>query len=114
MSALLASRKIKGLLAAALFLTSTVLLSRQLSSAGPLDRNINFVCVATGETFSLARSEVVRIPEINPRTGEATLVPCSAENSVLTVNAHYRPIIEDLAERNQHVDAQSLVVRSEP
>ncbi len=79
--------------------------------ASPLPDKITFVCVETGATFNIDRDKVYVIPARNPRTGQATLLPCSERNGVLYVGNHYRGALLNLGEKNHYVDTQTLAVR---
>jgi hypothetical protein len=70
--------------------------------------------VSTGETFNITRKELVCIPMTNPRTGEATLLPCHERNGVLYINQRYGSILGDLGARNRYVDPETLAVRTPP
>jgi hypothetical protein len=50
----------------------------------------------------------------NPRTGEATLLPCHERNGVLYINQRYGSILGDLGARNRYVDPETLAVRTPP
>jgi hypothetical protein len=114
MASIWANKKLRAALAGMLFLLAAALLFRQVSCGGPIKDHIDFVCVATGKTYSLARSKVARIPERNPDTGEETLMPYVRENGVLKVSARYRAALDRLSEKNRYVDPQTLAVRTAP
>ncbi len=88
----------------------------QIGGGGsPLPDGVQFVCVETGDTFWLDRSEIACIPAQNPDTARRTLLPCiKSEDGVLRVGEHYREVLAGLAEVNAHVDTDTLGVRDEP
>lgn len=84
---------------------------------GPVKDRIEFVCVSTGKTYTIARSSFRMLPVENPDTGQATLVPCIRRGPDLYVDAHYREIVEALEqeELNHYVDLQDeLRVKQAP
>ena len=115
MRGILANDKAKIVLVIALFAIAGGIVCYQVFRPGPLSDDINFICVATGAKFSIDRADVSCIPETNPDTGAATLVPCSlVENGVLKVNPHYRSVLEELGQENRYVDMDTLTVKTEP
>jgi hypothetical protein len=80
-------------------------------AGGPVvNPDINFVCVATGRTFSIDRDKINSVPLKNPETGQATLVPCVKRDGKLYMDAHYRSVLADLKEVNRYVDEKTLEV----
>jgi hypothetical protein len=86
----------------------------RLTPTAPVSPTVDLVCVATGETFNIARKKLICIPMRNPRTGEATLLPCHQRNGVLYINRRYGPTLADLGARNRYVDPETLAVRTPP
>ena len=86
----------------------------RVASSSPISRSVALVCVATGETFKMTRKELIYIPMRNPRTGEATLLPCHERNGVLYINRRYGPALTHIGTRNRYVDPESLAVRPPP
>ncbi len=82
--------------------------------SSPVSRSVKLVCVATGETFEMTRKELICIPMRNPRTGEATLLPCHERNGVLYINRRYGPALTEIGARNRYVDPETLAVRTPP
>ncbi len=114
MAGVLTSRSGKILLAIVLFVGAGVLAYRNLSQR-PISRNVNFVCVATGRMFSLDRKGVVTLPAQNPKTGEATLLPCVKDaDGVVRVSGRYAGALQELGAKNRYVDPETLVVRPPP
>jgi hypothetical protein len=83
---------------------------RSLAGGNVVNPDINFVCVATGRTFSIDRDQINAIPLKNPETGEATLVPCVKRDGKLYMDAHYRGVLANLKEVNRYVDEKTLEV----
>lgn len=78
---------------------------------GGLSDDINFVCVETGQTFVLDRDAINTVPMPNPKTGRATLLPCSKRDGKLRVDAHYRQVLKEMPGEKTHVDLNTLEVR---
>lgn len=99
--------------AGVLLVVAGILVYRVATDPGPLGTNqINFICVATGDTFHIHRNEIATVPVENPRTHEATLVPCyEKEDGALYVSEHFRGAVEQLGEKNHYVDMSTLRVR---
>ena len=114
MRAFLASPKGKLTLAALVFVIAGALLIYNFGRGGALPSGIQFVCVATGQTFRVDRTEINAVPFKNPKTGEYTLLPCKSENGVTKIDPHYRQALVALGEKNRYVDNDTLVVRSAP
>ena len=78
---------------------------------------VQYVCVATGETFWLARGKYKILPVANPKSGRKTLVPChERQDGKLQVNSRCRGLISRL-ERDavsKLVDPETLLVRTIP
>lgn len=77
---------------------------------------IQFVCVATGETFWLERKPRA-FPAENPDTGQKTLLPCSeGEDGTISVSRRLRSEIERLEKDgvNKYIDPKTLTVRAAP
>jgi len=74
------------------------------------------VCVATGELFELDPDDVTGFPAVNPKTGQATLLPYEKREDGLYVNAHFREAFEldSIKEANHYVDVESLRVTRTP
>ena len=108
------SQKVKITVAAAVFLLAIACAGYRLAPASPISKSVQLVCVATGETFRMTRKELVYIPMRNPRTGEATLLPCHERNGVLYINQRYGPALADIGARNRYVDPETLAVRTPP
>jgi hypothetical protein len=104
----------KLVIAAAVSLLAVAFAVQRLKSSGPISNSVLLVCVSTGETFNITRKELVYIPMKNPRTGEATLLPCHKRNGVLYINQRYGPVLGDLGARNRYVDPETLAVRTPP
>jgi hypothetical protein len=78
---------------------------------------VQFVCVATGETFWLARGQSKVLPAVNPKSGAKTLVPChKSDDGMLYVSSRCRGLVRQLKEDgiNQYVDPETLLVRENP
>ncbi len=106
------NNRTKVIFAVVLLLGAGLLVFRQYSaSSGPLENRLLFVCVATGDTFTLDREDVVMIPAKNPNTDELTLLPATREDGELRVHARYRGSLQRLREKNEYVDPETLVVR---
>ena len=82
------------------------------ANTGPdIDPHLSLVCVATGRQFEIDRDRIGTVPAKNPDTGERTLLPCEAkENGQIVLVARYRSLLEQLKEKNEHVDPATLVV----
>jgi hypothetical protein len=98
-------------MAGAILVLAALFVGYRLAPAGPVSSYVTLVCVASGETFRISRKELVYIPMRNPRTGEATLLPCHQRNGVLYINQRYGPALEELGARNRYVDTETLAVR---
>jgi hypothetical protein len=104
------------LLLAVVFLAAAgvVLIGYIRQQSGPLASGVEFVCVQTGQTFSLARDKINQIPAKNPKTGEMTLLPCREENGVKYILPRYRGELTDLGDKNRVVDGETLAIRTSP
>ena len=60
-----------------------------------LPSSVRFVCVATGERFSIGRSNLRTFPAKNPKTKELTLLPIYEEQGKFLVAAHYGNYVRD-------------------
>lgn len=87
-----------------------ILYYRSLGGGSPVEADINFVCVDTGQTFTIDRDKITTLPLKNPDTGKATLVPCVKRDGKLYMDGHYRGLLPDLKEVNKHVDEKTLAV----
>jgi hypothetical protein len=83
---------------------------RSWAGGSVVNPDINFVCVATGQTFSIDRDKIHSIPLKNPETGEATLVPCVKRDGKLYMDSHYRGVLKNLKEVNRYVDEKTLEI----
>ena len=84
---------------------------------GPLADRVDFVCVATGKKYALARGDIPTIlPAKNPKTGQLTLVPCEESDGKLIVKPRYAHLLDEpeLAKANKYVDRQTLEVLDAP
>jgi len=78
-----------------------------------LSDRVSLVCVESGDIFVLARAEIRTLPARNPDTGESTLVPCVVDREgTLRVDDAFKHALQEMGERNQYVDRESLQVRS--
>ncbi len=78
---------------------------------------VQFVCVATGETFWLERGKSKILPLENPKSGERTLVPChQSDDGKLYVSGRCRSLIRRLKEEgiDHYVDPETLLVLEAP
>lgn len=78
---------------------------------------VQYLCVATGETFWLARGACKILPGTNPRSGDKTLVPChEREDGRLQVSSRCRGLIRRLERDavNKLVDPDTLLARTAP
>jgi hypothetical protein len=78
---------------------------------------VQYVCIATGETFWLARGTCKILPATNPKSGEKTLVPChKREDGRLQVSSRCRGLIRRLERDavNKLVDPETLLVGAIP
>ena len=115
MAGIFASDKAKLSLAAVLIIGAGGLLFWQFAGSGVIKNDVNFICVATGKTFSIDRKDVKSLPLENPKTGERTLLPCCMRDGVLYVDDHYaRLLFDKLREKNRYVDTESLAVQTAP
>lgn len=110
MAGVLDSNQRKAVLVVILLVVAAGIAYWQWPFGRSLPEQVNFVCVATGATFSLSRDNVRRIPAANPETGEYTLLPCVDEGGVLRVDGHYYEAVLGLADQNRYVDPNTLVV----
>lgn len=87
-------------------------------SRGPSRKGkVQFVCVASGETFWVARGKSKILPLANPKSGAKTLLPChKSDDGELYVSSRCRSLVKQLKEDgiNQYVDPQTLLVRQSP
>lgn len=105
----------KTLLAVVFLVAAAVILIGYVRrQSGPLANSVEFVCVQTGQTFSLARDKIIQVPAKNPKTGELTLLPCHEENGVKYILSRYRGELEDLGDKNRVVDGETLAIRTTP
>lgn len=77
---------------------------------------VQFVCVATGETFWLERKPRI-LPVENPDTGQKTLVPChEKEDGTISISTRIRSVVEQLEKDgiNKYINPETLTVRAEP
>jgi hypothetical protein len=86
-------------------------------SGAPLPNSVSFVCVATGQRFSIARDKIPSLlPAKNPRTGAMTLLPVLEQDGKVIVNPRHASCLRDpeLAKVNKYVDLQTLEVLKSP
>jgi hypothetical protein len=93
---------------------AAILFYRTLAPGPELESDINFVCVATGRTYTVDREQINTFPVENPDTHEMTLLPCVQRDGRLYLDSHYREVLEDLGEVNRYVDEYTLAVKSAP
>jgi hypothetical protein len=84
-------------------------------SAAPLPNSVKFVCVATGEVFSISQKNLPSIlPARNPKTGEMTLLPVTqrADGKLVVPDRAAYDLHQDsdLARVNKYVDTKTLEV----
>lgn len=78
-----------------------------------LPNRFNFICVETGETFNIAKSDLRSIPARNPKTEKYTLLPVMEEDGRMIIDEHYRgSVVGDLKEINKFVDPKTLEVKN--
>lgn len=108
-----ASEKGKLVLAVAIFLIAAGALGTYLFRREPATGAVQYVCVATGQRFSLSREQATQdgIPATNPKTGERTLLPCYQDNGDWYVMRRYGEALEQLGEQNHYVEPDTLKVR---
>ena len=114
MASVFASDKVKLSFAVVLLIGAGILVVWHFSRSGPISKDVNFVCVETGKTYSLTREQAALLPAENPQTHERTLLPCVKRDGVLYVSARYRDSLLQLGERNKYVDTETLAVRTAP
>ncbi len=86
-------------------------------SSEPLPGTVQFVCVATGKTYALARDQIPSVlPAKNPKTGTLTLVPCEKKDGKVVMVPRYRDLLRDpeVEKANKYVDPQTLEVLASP
>lgn len=79
-----------------------------------LPGQLRFVCVATGEQFTIDRRQVKSIPMVNPKTGEATLLPVYEEDGKLMVTVRHAQMSDELSAVNRFIDRRTREVRPPP
>jgi len=97
-------------LVALVVLAAGVALYRSLSGHAPLGKEIRFFCVATGRIYWVDRQEIDSLPVRNPETGELSLLPCIEGEDGLSIDPHYRGLVEELGEMNRYVNVATLAV----
>jgi hypothetical protein len=85
-----------------------------LRGSSVLPNSVKFVCVATGKFFDIASDKIETVPLKNPKTGEATLMPCSQHDGTWRVSPRYRKELQALGEKNRYVDTKTLAVQTAP
>lgn len=90
---------------------AVVIFWRQAGDPDVIPNTIPMVCVATGEHFTLSRGDVKTVPWTNPRTGEATLVPCVTKDGKTLAMSRYRDVVAGFGEKNKFVDPKTLEVK---
>ncbi len=87
-------------------------------SGAQLSDSISFVCVASGQTFSISRKDMPSMfPAKNPKTGERTLLPVEERDGKLFVAGRSARLLRDseqLAKVNKYVDPETLEVLKSP
>jgi len=86
-------------------------------SGAPLPNTVRFVCVATGEQFSIARDKLPNFfPAKNPKTGTMTLLPVTERDGKLIASPRHAYCLREpeLAKVNKYVDPQTLEVHKSP
>jgi hypothetical protein len=88
-------------------------------SKPPLPDSVKFVCVSTGEIFSMSQKELPgALPARNPKTGERTLIPVTkAPDGKLVASRRYAHELlrnPELARVNKYVDPETLQVLKVP
>ncbi len=110
----------KLILALVLLAAAGAILLKFWPAGGPLPNKVRFVCVATGERFSISRDDIpsTGFPMKNPKTGAMTLVPLMPDDGEgrLFVNPRHAGCLHDpeLAKVNKYVDVQTLEVLTSP
>ncbi len=84
----------------------------QLSGGQVRPSSGNFVCVATGKTFSIPRGTTKILPLENPETKERTLLPCYEQDGKLYVSRRAAEHLSEFGARNRFVDTQTLAVKN--
>lgn len=83
-----------------------------------LKDSVRFVCVETGEIFTIKRSDIPSVlPAKNPKTGKASLLPVIERDGKYVVNPRYGHGLLDspkVAEINRYVDPETLAVLNAP
>ncbi|MEP0845838.1 MAG: hypothetical protein HRF50_03335 [Phycisphaerae bacterium] len=80
-----------------------------------LSDTILFVDATTGKMLELDRKALGTLPATNPETGEPTLVPCyRTEDGKVFVSSRKRSVVQQLGEKNQVIDLETLEVRVQP
>ena len=82
-----------------------------------LPGSVRFVCVATGERFSIAQSALHMFPAENPKTKASTLLQIYEEGGKFLVTARYGNYVRDpnlLGKVNKYVDPKTLEILSSP
>ena len=112
------SGKVAKILLGVIFLAGAALIAAQSfkSREGGVAEKSNFVCIATGEMFTLDMDDVAIIPAANPKTGERTLLPCSrGDDGVMRVGEQFRASLAGkLKDAAKYVDPYNLEVLSSP
>ncbi|MFH1746197.1 MAG: hypothetical protein ABIG44_04050 [Planctomycetota bacterium] len=115
MAGIFASDRVKVLLAIVFLAIAGGLIYYQISGSSAISKDVNFVCVSSGQTFDINRNTISTIPARNPKTSEATLLPCYIEeDGLLHVSPRYREELLKLGEKNQYVDTETMAVRTSP
>jgi len=112
MASFWASSRNKAILAGVLIVIAVVFVARQIWKPGALPSGVRYVCVSTGKVFTLPRDKVNLIPEVNPDTGEHTLLPCSERDGAVRVTSRYRDALVQLGDKNHYVDIETLLVKT--
>ena len=112
------SGKAAKILLGVIFLAGAAIIVAQSFNKGEdsVAEQSNFVCIATGEMFTLDMDKVAIIPAPNPKTGERTLLPCSkGDDGVMRVGEQFRASLAGkLKDVAKYVDPYNLEVLSRP
>jgi hypothetical protein len=104
----------KLLLIGALLLAAGVMYFVRSGGKPARDEPLLFVCVATGETYTMDRGPTYIPPLKNPDTGEETLLPGTRRDGEVYVTSRWRELLARLGAANRCVDPQTLLVRKSP
>ncbi len=109
------TRHWKIIAALAMFGLAAFLLMPKSSPYPSIPDRFDYVCVSTGEMFSLSIEEAAMIPARHPQTKVRTLIPCIRnDDGTVAIEEGFRETLErELSKYNHVVEMETLIVKQD-